>query len=83
MTTNDDNVWALDATNGKVKWRWQPDNGGVYKNFGIVANRGVALCDNHVFVLTLDMTIAQLNPATGYDCSPILMPGSSFLKSTV
>jgi alcohol dehydrogenase (cytochrome c) len=66
MTTNDDNVWALDATTGKVKWRWTPDDVAVFRNFGIVANRGVALCDNHVFVLTLDMTIAQLNPATGH-----------------
>ena len=65
MTTNDDNVWALDATTGKVKWRWTPDNVAVFRNFGIVANRGVALCDNHVFVLTLDMTIAQIDPATG------------------
>jgi PQQ-dependent dehydrogenase (methanol/ethanol family) len=66
MTTNDDNVWALDATNGKVKWRWQPDNGGVYKNFGIVANRGVALCDGKIFLLTLDMTIVSLNPSNGH-----------------
>jgi alcohol dehydrogenase (cytochrome c) len=66
MTTNDDNVWALDATTGKVKWRWTPDDVAVFRNFGIVANRGVALCDHHVFVLTLDMTIAQLNPATGH-----------------
>jgi alcohol dehydrogenase (cytochrome c) len=65
VTTNDDNVWALDATTGKVKWRWQPDNGGVYKNFGIVANRGIALCDGKIFVLTLDMTIVSLNPADG------------------
>jgi PQQ-dependent dehydrogenase (methanol/ethanol family) len=65
VTTNDDNVWALDATTGKVKWRYQPDNGGVYKNFGIVANRGVALCDGKLFVLTLDMTIVSLNPANG------------------
>ena len=65
VTTNDDNVWALDATNGQVKWRWQPDNGGLYKNFGIVANRGVALCDGKIFVLTLDMTIVSLNPANG------------------
>jgi PQQ-dependent dehydrogenase (methanol/ethanol family) len=65
VTTNDDNVWALDATNGKVKWRWQPDNGGVYKNFGIVANRGIALCDGKIFILTLDMTIVSLNPADG------------------
>jgi len=65
VTTNDDNVWALDATTGKVKWRWTPDDVAVFRNFGIVANRGVALCDGHVFVLTLDMTIASLDPATG------------------
>ena len=65
VTTNDDNVWALDAMTGKVKWRWTPDNVAVFRNFGIVANRGVALCDGHVFVLTLDMTIVSLNPATG------------------
>ena len=65
VTTNDDNVWALDATSGKVKWRWQPSNGGVYKNFGIVANRGIALCDGKIFILTLDMTIVSLNPADG------------------
>src|SRR3954462_10972967 len=65
MTTNDDNVWALDADTGKVKWRWTPDDVAVFRNFGIVANRGVALCDGHVFVLTLDMTIVQLNPANG------------------
>jgi alcohol dehydrogenase (cytochrome c) len=66
MTTNDNNVWALNATTGQVKWRWTPDDVAVFRNFGIVANRGVALCDGHVFVLTLDMTIAQLNPANGH-----------------
>ena len=65
LTTNDDSVWALDATTGKVKWRWTPDDIAVFRNFGIVANRGVALCDGHVFVLTLDMTIVSLDPATG------------------
>jgi alcohol dehydrogenase (cytochrome c) len=65
LTTNDDSVWALDATTGKVKWRWTPGDIAVFRNFGIVANRGVALCDGHVFVLTLDMTIVSLDPATG------------------
>ena len=65
VTTNDDNVFALNATTGAVKWRWQPDNVAVFRNFGIVANRGVALCDGHVFLLTLDMTIVSLDPATG------------------
>ena len=45
VTTNDDNVWALDARHRQGQWRFKPDNGGVFKNFGIVANRGVALCD--------------------------------------
>jgi alcohol dehydrogenase (cytochrome c) len=65
VTTNDDNVWALDADTGKVKWRYTPDNVAVFRNFGIVANRGVALCDGHVFVLTLDMTIVSLDPGNG------------------
>jgi len=65
VTTNDDNVWALDATTGKVKWRWTPSDVAVFRNYGIVANRGVALCDGHVFVLTLNMDIVSLDPATG------------------
>jgi alcohol dehydrogenase (cytochrome c) len=65
VTTNDNNVFALDATTGKVKWRWAPDDVAVFRNFGIVANRGVALCDGHVFVLTLNMTIVSLDPETG------------------
>jgi PQQ-dependent dehydrogenase (methanol/ethanol family) len=65
VTTNDDNVWAINAVTGKVKWRWTPDDVAVFKNFGIVANRGVAVCDGHVFLLTLDMTIVSLNAATG------------------
>jgi alcohol dehydrogenase (cytochrome c) len=65
VTTNNDNVFALDATTGDVKWRWRPDNEAVFSNFGIVANRGVALCDGHVFLLTLDMTIVSLDPRTG------------------
>lgn len=65
LTTNDDSVWALNATTGQVKWRYTQNNVAVFRNFGIVANRGVAVCDGHVFVLTLDMTIVQLDAATG------------------
>ena len=65
LTTNDDNVWAVEALTGKVKWRYTPDDVAVFRNFGIVANRGVALCDGHVFALTLDMAIVSLDPATG------------------
>jgi alcohol dehydrogenase (cytochrome c) len=65
MTTNDDSVWAINATSGVVKWRWTPNDKAVFSDFGIVANRGVALCGGHVFVLTLDMNVVSLNPDTG------------------
>jgi alcohol dehydrogenase (cytochrome c) len=65
MTTNNDNVWALNATTGQVKWQWSPTDVAVFSDFGQVANRGVALCDGHVFVLTLNMEIVSLDPATG------------------
>ena len=58
MTTNDDNVFALDATTGEGQVALaRRTTSRSSSNFGIVANRGVALCDGHVFLLTLDMTI--------------------------
>ena len=65
MTTNNDNVWALDATTGQIKWTWSPSDVAVFSDYGQVANRGVALCDGHVFVLTLNMDIVSLDPDTG------------------
>ncbi len=65
LTTNENQVWALDATSGKVLWRWKPDNVAVFQKFGIVANRGIAYCDNKLFMLTLDMTIVMLDPSDG------------------
>ena len=65
MTTNNDNVWALNATTGQVLWHWSPSDVAVFSDYGQVANRGVALCDGHVFVLTLNMDVVSLDPATG------------------
>src|SRR3954447_822598 len=31
MTTNDNNAWALDATTGRVIWRYKPDNVAVFR----------------------------------------------------
>src|SRR5665213_4040826 len=42
VTTNDAQVFALDGATGKVIWHFKPANGGLFKNFGIVANRGLA-----------------------------------------
>ena len=65
VTTGDANVFSIDATNGKVNWRWSPANTAIFKNFGIVANRGVAVCGGHVYILLLDMTIVELDATTG------------------
>jgi alcohol dehydrogenase (cytochrome c) len=65
VTTNDDNVFKVDGASGKVVWQFKPTDSGLFKNFGIVANRGVAYCDGKLFLLTLDMHIDSLDPATG------------------
>jgi alcohol dehydrogenase (cytochrome c) len=65
VTTGDGNVFAINATTGDVLWRWKPTDTAIFKNFGIVANRGVAYCDGHIYVLLLDMTIVELDPSTG------------------
>jgi glucose dehydrogenase len=65
VTTNDAQVFALEGATGKVLWHYKPANGGIFKNFGIVANRGLAYCDGALFLLTLDMHLNKLNPANG------------------
>jgi alcohol dehydrogenase (cytochrome c) len=65
VTTGEGKVYALDATTGKVIWKWYPDQVAVFNKAGIVANRGVAVCDGKVFVLNIDMTITMLNQQTG------------------
>jgi alcohol dehydrogenase (cytochrome c) len=66
VTTNDDNVFRIDGATGKVVWQFKPGDSGVFKNFGIVANRGVSYCDGRLFLLTLDMHIDALSPADGH-----------------
>ncbi|HSC92722.1 MAG TPA: PQQ-binding-like beta-propeller repeat protein [Gaiellaceae bacterium] len=65
LTTNDNNVWAVNGTTGAVLWRYDPQKTAVYSNFGIVANRGVAYCAGRLFLLTLDMQIVALDRRTG------------------
>ena len=65
VTTGEGKAYALDATTGKLIWKWYPDNIAVFNKAGIVANRGVAVCDGKVFVLNIDMTITMLNQDTG------------------
>jgi alcohol dehydrogenase (cytochrome c) len=65
VTTNDDNVFALDGATGKVLWQYKPANSGFFKNFGIVANRGLAYCDGRLFIAQLDMKLVALRPGDG------------------
>ena len=65
VTTGDDNVFAVDGVTGKIIWRWKPDNVAVFRNFGIVANRGVAYCAGKLYITTLDMHVVSVDARTG------------------
>jgi alcohol dehydrogenase (cytochrome c) len=65
VTTANDWVFAFDGGSGKELWRWKPANTGVFANYGVNANRGVAYCDGKVFLLTLDMKIVSLDASNG------------------
>jgi glucose dehydrogenase len=65
VTSGDDQVFAVNGVTGAPVWHYAPDNVATFKNYGIVANRGVAYCDGRLFLLTLDMTLVALNPANG------------------
>ena len=65
VTSGDDQVFAVNGVTGAPIWQYAPDNVGTFKNYGIVVNRGVSYCDGKLFLLTLDMTLVALDPATG------------------
>jgi alcohol dehydrogenase (cytochrome c) len=65
VSTNDANVFALDGATGKVIWQYKPPNSAVFKNFGIIANRGLAYCGGRLFIAQLDMKIVALRPSDG------------------
>ena len=65
VTTNDDEIFAVQVPSGTILWRWKADDTAVFNNFGIRANRGAAYCDGKLFILTLDMTIAEVDPSNG------------------
>ncbi len=65
VTSGDDQVFAVNGVTGAMLWHYTPDNVATFKNYGIVANRGVSYCDGKLFLLTLDMTLVSLDPSTG------------------
>ena len=69
VTTNTDQVIAMDATTGKVKWKYTPKvkfylavagGGG-----GVATNRGVVVADGKVFMQTFDNQLTALQSSTG------------------
>jgi alcohol dehydrogenase (cytochrome c) len=65
VTTNDDNVFAIDGDTGKILWQYKPSNSALFKNFGIVANRGVAYCNGRLYLTQLNMQLIALDAQTG------------------
>jgi PQQ-dependent dehydrogenase (methanol/ethanol family) len=65
ITSGDDQVFAVNGVTGALIWHYAPDNVATFKNYGIVVNRGVTYCDGKLFLLTLDMTVVAIDPATG------------------
>jgi PQQ-dependent dehydrogenase (methanol/ethanol family) len=65
VTTSNNHVFSVNGGSGKVLWHYRPRETGIYQNFGVTANRGVAYCDAKLFLLTLDMHIVSLDPRTG------------------
>jgi PQQ-dependent dehydrogenase (methanol/ethanol family) len=65
VTTANDNVFAIDGRTCAVIWHYAPSETGLYTDFGVTANRGVAYCDGRLFLLTLDMRVVSLDARTG------------------
>lgn len=69
VTTSTDEVLALNATTGKLLWRYTPNvdfslSTGV-GGYGVTVNRGVAVADGKLFMLTFDDHLQAISQATG------------------
>src|SRR5437763_24733 len=69
VTTSTDEVTALDAVSGKVLWKYAPQvdfslSTGV-GGYGVSVNRGVAVANGKVYLLTFDDRLQALSQATG------------------
>jgi len=69
FTTNTDQVVAVNAATGRLKWKYTPSvafyravagGGG-----GVPTNRGVTVANGHVYLLTFDDQLIALQAATG------------------
>jgi len=67
ITTSGNQVFAFEGATGKQIWHWKPgpDMTQDFDKAGIVANRGVAVGEGKVFMLTIDNRIVALDQKTG------------------
>lgn len=69
ITTSTDEVIALDAVTGKMLWKYAPRvdfslSTGV-GGYGVSVNRGVAVANGKVYLITFDCQLQALSEATG------------------
>lgn len=62
VTSNEDDVYALDAKTGELKWQYNPKPTQLV---GFPRNRGVAVYDGKVFIAMIDGHMAALDAKTG------------------
>lgn len=62
ITSNRDDIYALDAKTGELKWKYNPK---VEQLTGFPRNRGVAVYDGMVFIGMLNGHLAALDAKTG------------------
>jgi len=67
ISTSGNQVFAFDAVTGNQIWHWKPpaEEAANYSKAGIIANRGVAVGDGKVFMLTIDCQLVALDQKTG------------------
>ena len=65
VTTNDATCSRSTAPPAGCSGSTSRANSAVFKNFGIVANRGLAYCGGRLFIPQLDMKLVALRPSDG------------------
>ncbi len=75
ITTSGNQVFAFDAVTGNQIWHWKPpaDQAANYSKAGIIANRGVAVGEGKVFMLTVDNHLVSLDQKTGEQINMIAL----------
>jgi alcohol dehydrogenase (cytochrome c) len=64
-STSFNHVFAMEADTGEILWHFTPSEIGTFHNFGVTSNRGLAYCDDKLFMMAIDMRLMSIDPATG------------------